>query len=140
MCFVNWRFRSFVQFPCIYIQGDISLLTKRNERSITNLANFLLSENFKPKSKTLSERGTFLLIIHVHVICGSCFFTLCDKQLYFNLDRLFFFGGGGGGQRLFCPPTKLLGVASPLLLHLCNTVFRYANVRVIFPHFLGKIK
>ena len=86
----------------IYIQGDISLLTKRNERSIANLANFLLSENFKPKSKTLSERGTFLLIIHVHVICGSCFFTLCDKQLYFNLDRLL----GGGGQRLFCPSTK----------------------------------
>ena len=112
MCFVNWRFRSFVQFPCIYIQGDISLLTKRNERSITNLANFLLSENFKPKSKTLSERGTFLLIIHVHVICGSCFFTLCDKQLYFNLDRLFFFGGGGGAKAIL-PPYKIIGGCLP---------------------------
>ena len=35
------------------------------------------------------------------------YFALSDKQLYVNLDKLL------GGQRLFCPPTELLGGLAP---------------------------
>ena len=45
-------------------------------------------------------------------MCGSCLFTLSDKQVYVNLDRLF--GGGGGRKRYYATPYKIIvGMAVP---------------------------
>ena len=48
-------------------------------------------------------------------MCERRYFTLSDKRLYVDLDRLLEEGGGGGKGYSAPPPTKLLGPPPPHL-------------------------